>query len=60
VRINDRPQRSGETNKKIAYLVDLRTVAVFDFATSTQVGVSSILSILTSFVTIFTRSILLA
>jgi hypothetical protein len=38
VRINDRPRRDGEQNKKIAYLVDLRTIAIYDFVQSAQVA----------------------
>eukprot|EP00048_Salpingoeca_helianthica_P023440 m.24360 g.24360 ORF g.24360 m.24360 type:complete len:1745 (-) comp8673_c1_seq1:35-5269(-) len=38
VRINDRPRRDGEQNKKIAYLVDLRTIAIYDFVQAAQVG----------------------
>lgn len=37
VRINDRPRRD-EQNKKIAYLVDLRTIAVYDFTVNAQVA----------------------
>jgi hypothetical protein len=39
VRMNDRVRRGDGDNKKIAFLMDAKTIAVLDFVTGTHVAV---------------------
>ncbi|XP_050401065.1 intraflagellar transport protein 172 homolog [Patella vulgata] len=38
VRLNERKQRSGGENKKMAYLVDLKTIAIMDLSSGLGIG----------------------